>query len=131
MKTTTKSTKTCTCNINKGRTFWLHGIHQNTTNLGLGNDKEVKKPNIPNQPKQKRRPNTTNLVDMPKGLTFCIVVLQKLKNKTKTYSLIDMHHQKDLNRYTPIFKPQHTVQPKLNRKNKNEEENLIKNAHAS
>ena len=66
----------------------------------------------------KRVPNTTNLVDMPKGLTFCIVVLQKLKNKTKTYSLIDMHHQKDLNRYTPIFKPHHTVQPKLNRKNK-------------
>ena len=56
----------------------------------------MKKPNIQNQPKQKQRPNTTNLVDMPKGLTFCIVVLQKLKNKTKTYSLIDMHHQKDL-----------------------------------
>ena len=31
---------------------------------------------------------------MPKGLSFCFVVLQKLKNKTKMYSLIDMHHQK-------------------------------------
>ena len=49
MKTTTKSTKTWVHNINKGQTFWLHGIHQNTTNMGLGNDKEVKKPNIPNQ----------------------------------------------------------------------------------
>ena len=55
MKTPTKSTKTWVHNINKGRTFWLHGIHQNTTNLGLGNDKEVKKSNIPNQAEQEKQ----------------------------------------------------------------------------
>ena len=43
---------------------------------------------------------------MAKGLTFCIVVLQKLNNKTKTYSLIDMHHQKDLKR-RPKTKTKH------------------------